>query len=106
MYVRVFCSNVHCMCTVCTLHVYVHCMCAICTYAAAHVLVAVFRHLVCTCTFFYFFVPLFLQADSNNLVLQQTITLVERAISLAPSNSVYITEVLTRTYVVFHENSM
>ncbi len=35
------------------------------------------------------------QSDGNRLVLQQTMTLVERAISLAPSNSLYITEVRT-----------
>ena len=34
-----------------------------------------------------------LQSGENALVLQQTITLVERAISLAPLNSQYIIEV-------------
>ena len=36
-----------------------------------------------------------LQSGENALVLQQTITLVERAISLAPLNSHYIIEVYT-----------
>ena len=35
-----------------------------------------------------------IQAGGHRLVLQQTMTLVERAMSLAPLNSVYITEVL------------
>ena len=41
---------------------------------------------------------LYLQAGGNSLVLQQTMTLVERAVSLNPLSATYLTEVTSHSH--------